>query len=429
LGESAFISTDIIDYLRNTIEENDKLKEILNAIQQPPKKYTVRINLTKTTSNKLLEYYIKNEPNFNITTGVLDNILDFPVQGPYKFDLLKKKVFADKFASESVMMGADLFVPGVKNVPKFEKDDEISVLLSPTEKKYDIEDPKIYHVSNGIAEISSRDLVKQRKGILIRNMESKYKTVPYRHSEMYQQGLISDQNFPAILATTIFMDSIISDIKLKKNDNPLIFDTCSAPGHKSTALSEIGYHFMQTKLGKKKWLEIVSIDRSKNRLKHLETDILRLGLQNITVLPVHLEKIAKKHPNLIGKANHLFFDPPCSALGTRPKLYLDKNKADLETYSINQTRLFKYVDNLLQSGGLLMYNTCTIPKEENEEVILYALEKLGYQLISIPDEYSKLGHPAIAHENLSITDSRKMLRFYPKISESMGYFIALLRKT
>ncbi len=427
------ISQSIVDYLQNTIEDQEILFNILESITIAPKYYNLRINLTKTNIEEILDYCTINFPNFKCMKGLLENILQIPIKKNKIQPIYDKKVYCDKFAAESVMMGADLFYPGNKGFNgKFQKGDMMSIMLSPSQypNSYidsynDSQYQRKFHVANGIATINSKDFPKYQNGILIKNVCSKFSTIKYRNTDIFSNGLISEQNFPPNLATAIFMEEIYDRTS---NTNPIIFDTCSAPGHKTTAMAEWGFINSSKKNDNPIWPKIISIDRSTNRLEHLRKDINRLGLENIEVIPCNLGKIENNYPQYINKADFLMFDPPCSALGTRPKIYLEKSQKDLEDYPTNQRRLLKLVDPLLKSGGLLMYNTCTIPKEENEDIVSYAISKLNYKIINIKQKYHKLGFSGIKTDILSNSESKNIIRFYPQKEESIGYFIALLQK-
>jgi 16S rRNA C967 or C1407 C5-methylase (RsmB/RsmF family) len=75
-----------------------------------------------------------------------------------------------------------------------------------------------------------------------------------------------------------------------------------------------------------------------------------------------------------------------------------------------------------------MYNTCTIPKDENEGIIDYAIQKLGYKTIPIDQKYKKFGKSGLDYTGLNSNDLKNLMRFYPRFNEGSGYFIAILRK-
>ncbi len=421
-----FISPSIIEHLYNTITDLDELKELLDGITVPPQFYYLRVNLNKISIKELIKEFSIRFPGTNSVKGPLENSIKIPFTENKIIPLLAKQIYTDKFAAESIMMGADLFIPGFKGMSgKFDKGEDVSILLKPP-----FENDKMneflgkFHVANGETMISSKDLPKYRNGILVNTNLPKFSLPKYHSSEIYNKGWISEQTLPATIACTIFVDEIHKNTQI---ENPVILDTCSAPGHKTTAIAEWS-HWLYSLQGESKWLKIISIDRSTNRLDHLRNDIKRLNLQNIDVLPIKLEKILKEMPEFKEKADFLLFDPPCSALGNRPKLYLEKSKDILMNYPKNQRRLLKIVNKLVKPGGTLMYNTCTIPKEENEGIIAYAIQKLGYNSIPIAQKYLKHGKSGLDYSGLDINDLKNLLRFYPQYRENSGYFIALLRK-
>ncbi|QEE16552.2 RsmB/NOP family class I SAM-dependent RNA methyltransferase [Promethearchaeum syntrophicum] len=425
-ARNQFISSSIVDHIHNTITNLDELKEILESITIPPQFYFLRVNLNKISMKDLLKELNLEFPETISEQGPLENTLKIPFIENQTIPMLSKQIYTDKYAAESIMLGADLFVPGFCGTSdKFDKGEEISILLKPTSrtKKMD-ENVEKFHVANGETMISSKDLPKYRNGILVNTTLPKYSLPKYRSSSAYKEGWISEQTLPATIACAIFVEEIVKNTQIK---NPIIFDVCSAPGHKTTAIAERS-HWLYSEQKKEKWLKIVSIDRSTNRLEHLRNDIKRLRLHNIDVLPIKLERILNEMPELREKANYLLFDPPCSALGTRPKLYLEKSQNDLLDFPKNQRRLLKIVDQLVKPGGILMYNTCTIPKEENEGILAYAVQKLGYQTIPIDQKYLQYGTPGLDYDGLDTMDLKNLLRFYPRYQESSGYFIAILRK-
>ncbi len=421
-----FISSSIVNHLYNTITDLDELKEILECITVPPQFYYLRVNLNKISIEEIIEEFKNQFPGTNAIKGPLENTLKIPFTENRTIPLLSKQIYTDKFAAESIMIGADLFIPGFKGMSdKFEKGEEISILLKPPFENEKMDEIfRKFHIANGETMISSKDLPKYKKGILVNNTLPRYSLAKYRSSAIYNNGWISEQTLPATIACAIFVEEIHKNTQV---ENPVIFDTCSAPGHKTTAIAEWS-HWLFSKQNESKWLKIISIDRSTNRLEHLRNDINRLNLQNIEVMAIKLEKILKKMPEFREKADFLLFDPPCSALGTRPKLYLEKPQNILLDYPKNQRRLLKIVDQLVKPGGILMYNTCTIPKEENEGIIAYAVQKLGYKTIPIDQKYLKYGKFGLEYEGLDTNDLKNLLRFYPTYSESSGYFIAILRK-
>jgi 16S rRNA (cytosine967-C5)-methyltransferase len=420
------ISTPVINYLYQTFPSYSTIQKILESITTAPKYYFLRLNLTKMNPVGFLAKWQQEFPDFISEVSPLDNSLKIEIKSEKNFILEKDQVYCDKFAAEAVMIGADLFMPGVTGMNgKIPTNTKVSIILSPDHrpepwKKYSVS----YHVANGIAVQSSMDYVKYRNGVFVKNTNSRYTTPKYRSHAFFEQGLISEQAFPPNFAMAWLM---LKKIEKYPSQKVTILDLCAAPGHKTTAMAEWHY-YLTSKLGSPEWATILAIDRSSNRLKHLSRDTKRLNLQNISLIACKLEKISEKYPNLLNTGDVVMFDPPCSALGTRPKIYIQETEAHLQDYSKNQQRLIPYVDSLVKPGGLLMYNTCTLNIEENEAIIAVFLTKYNYELIPVPSRLIGIGNHGLAHPDLSPHDLTKMRRFLPFEEFGTGYFCALLVK-
>lgn len=426
--QNPFIAQSVKDYLRMTFLDPVVLSEIINSFTQAPNQYFLRVNLTKTTLCNVLNELQEKYPNHHILEGPLPNSLSISIEGPNELKKYSIHIYCDKFAAESVMLGANLFIPGICEISgKFQENECVSVSLLPQKAPKFLEGSKeAFLVGNGITKIRSKDFPHLTNGIAIETTLSRYSIPQYRENRLFKEGFISDQHFQANLATKIFADFIVANY-LANHEFPSIFDLCSAPGHKTCAISEWCYYLSGID-STPQWFPIISIDRSKNRLLHLKTDIERLNLSNIQIIACKLEKLIKNYPKFHSSGDFVFFDPPCSALGPRPKLFIDKSIKDLEDYARNQRRLLKIVNEIVKPGGYLMYNTCTLPIQENEEIVGYAVEKLGYSVVSIPEIYQNLASPGLSFPSLSEKDLQNLLRFYPNRPEGQGYFVALLQK-
>ena len=130
-----------------------------------------------------------------------------------------------------------------------------------------------------------------------------------------------------------------------------------------------------------------------------------------------------------GRFERVLLDVPCSgegrfvvgAVGTTRawsrKLVADRAKL--------QRKLFESAFRALRPGGTLVYSTCTLNLEENEKIILWALETFALETEKIPlvipgswAGVSRGMHPGIA----------KALRILPD-AEKEGFFICRLRRT
>jgi 16S rRNA (cytosine967-C5)-methyltransferase len=275
-------------------------------MKEPQKWYSIRLNLTKFHEDVNSQHIIQeiNEFANNYTNGIIDshipNLYFLGIKGPFPFHTHEKKILIDRFAAESVMIGANLYMPGFITKPTdLALNEEISML-----------GPANIHVANGISRFNSNSFNNANHGLAIETTESLYQMPPYRTSELYANGYFSDQIFSSLIACWILMSLYETDKQ--------ILDMCSAPGHKTCALSEMGFY-----LNNGKYPRIISVDRSSNRLQNLRDEILRLKLENIQIYNLKIQKLAERHPEIIGANDLVVLDPPCSALGTRPKIMID----------------------------------------------------------------------------------------------------------
>ncbi len=132
--------------------------------------------------------------------------------------------------------------------------------------------------------------------------------------------------------------------------------------------------------------------------------------------------------------DRILLDPPCSALGLRPKLYWKEPLNKLKKYSDYQK---KFIDNaifLLRSGGILTYSTCTINASENELMVSYILEKYPVmKLVPILPSYDNehyIGQPGLPGMGLTNFQRNLVRRFDPSDTkeDTMGFFLAKFQK-
>jgi len=139
-----------------------------------------------------------------------------------------------------------------------------------------------------------------------------------------------------------------------------ILDACAAPGGKTTHLAEL----------MKDSGELIALDDSARGLERIRENIARLDLHSIEVARADTTK------ELSGKLSALYdrilVDAPCSGLGTlrsHPEIKWQRHDNDLRRLSGLQAKILERVANYLKPGGVLVYSTCTLAREENELVV------------------------------------------------------------
>jgi len=162
----------------------------------------------------------------------------------------------------------------------------------------------------------------------------------------FEQGLVSVQDIAAQLAA-ILLDA-------KPGDR--VLDLCSAPGGKTAAILE-----RQPALQ-----SLLAVDIDEQRLRRVSDNLQRLKLQAdlLTADAVQAETWANGL-----QFEKILLDVPCSGLGVirrHPDIKLLRRATDIDQLQILQRQILKTAWRLLAPGGILLYATCSVLKQENE---------------------------------------------------------------
>ena len=136
-----------------------------------------------------------------------------------------------------------------------------------------------------------------------------------------------------------------------------VIDLCSAPGGKSINMSLL--------LGEN--ANIISRDQSEEKIGKIRENAARLGIPNIHP---QVWDGTKTDPDMIGKADVILADLPCSGLGVfnrKPDIKYRVNEKDLQELQNLQREILTASLPYLKDGGLLVYSTCTVNPGENQE--------------------------------------------------------------
>ena len=131
----------------------------------------------------------------------------------------------------------------------------------------------------------------------------------------------------------------------------IVGDLCAAPGGKALELSRTAQF-------------VVAADRSPNRLGRMVSNIERLDVHNSGLLAMDATMPA------IARLEAVLIDAPCTGTGTfrrHPDARWRLRWSDLAILSSSQAELLEAAAERVQSGGLLVYSTCSLEPEENDE--------------------------------------------------------------
>jgi len=199
-------------------------------------------------------------------------------------------------------------------------------------------------------------------------------------------------------------------------------DMCASPGGKTTYISAL---MKNTGI-------IFANDANSSRLNSLVANCHRMGTRNVIVTNYDGRKLLKH----IGanSLDRVLLDAPCSGLGVisrDPSIKLQRTTKDVERCAHLQKELIlaavDMIDAHSQSGGFLVYSTCSISLEENESVVDYALSHRHIKLVETGLEFGREGLARYRqqrfHPSLKLTR-----RFYPHSHNLDGFYVAKFKK-
>lgn len=181
-------------------------------------------------------------------------------------------------------------------------------------------------------------------------------------------------------------------------------DACAAPGGKSLMMAQL----MRCKGG------LLSCDIYDSKVEELMKNAEKYG---VYIMDAAKKDAAEHDPGLDGAFDFIMCDVPCSGLGIirkKPDIRF-KSEADIAALPQLQYNILANVSRYLKSGGHIVYSTCTVLKEENEDII----ERF---LAASPD------FEAEAFTLPGIGDVSGMITLYPHLHGTDGFFIAKLHR-
>lgn len=201
--------------------------------------------------------------------------------------------------------------------------------------------------------------------------------------------------------------SAVASIVLAPKPGETVVDLAAAPGGKTTHMAEL----------MKNEGKIYAFDVDSARIKRMKEVLKRAGVEIAEIIKAD----GRKAPGLLGEeiADRVMLDAPCTSDGTiakNPELRWRLREKNIPKVVSLQKELIESAWKLLKPGGRLLYSTCSMLPEENEEVIKWFLERHSdAELIPLNAPYDEgflLG----------------TMRAWPHRHRTIGFFYALVEK-
>jgi len=252
--------------------------------------------------------------------------------------------------------------------------------------------------------------------LTVRRLENQGVTVekaPYLDYAYY----ISDYNYLTVLDVFQMGCIVVQDVSSmlaaeaaapQKGDQ--IIDLCAAPGGKSLHVADkmCGYGHVDAR------------DLTEYKVGLINENINRVDAINVTASCKDATVFDK---GSVGQADIVLADVPCSGFGVIGKkndIKYKITKQKQEDLIILQRKILHNAAEYVKAGGTLIYSTCTIGREENQDNVEWFVENYPYELESLD--------PYLCEELHSETTAKGYLQLLPGIHKCDGFFIARLKR-
>ncbi|MCK4606792.1 MAG: 16S rRNA (cytosine(967)-C(5))-methyltransferase RsmB [candidate division Zixibacteria bacterium] len=184
-----------------------------------------------------------------------------------------------------------------------------------------------------------------------------------------------------------------------------VIDLTSAPGGKATYAA-----IRMRNRGR-----VTAVDKSHSRLEVVVRNARRLGIKIIAPVASDMLEFAS------GSYDRVLLDPPCTGWGTAGKnsdLRWTKTADDIKNLVRIQTRMINHAAGLVKPGGVMVYSTCTIIRDENDQVV--------EEFLLRHDDFELESGAQFFHSEL--ISERGFVKTYPTINGLDGSFCARLKR-
>ncbi|MBQ3038454.1 MAG: 16S rRNA (cytosine(967)-C(5))-methyltransferase RsmB [Clostridia bacterium] len=226
-----------------------------------------------------------------------------------------------------------------------------------------------------------------------------FKGTDITSSDAYKKGYIYPQDISASLASVVLNPQI----------GEKVLDLCSAPGGKTTHIAEL-----MGNIG-----EVVACDIHAHKIDLIEKNCQRLGIDIVNTACYDSTVFNKRFENCFNK---VLCDVPCSGWGIiRKKPEIKWNNDKIEDIIKISREILTNASKYVKIGGELVFSTCTLNKDENEEQLKSFLEtNKNFETVDITEFLPD----SLRHDSAK----QGYVTFYPHIDKIDGFFIAKVKR-
>lgn len=457
--QSIILKDDVRLYLK-TIFLNEKrlytlgedacmnyFQRLLFVLTIPPSFTVIRMNhlhderkntLLKTLSENLISYQEKRCIKLSSPfvhpklpdTAIIKNT--GPTEGIEK---LKTEIIVDHSCGMSVLRGSEIFSRGILGAPVSLKRGDIVSVYADLDgcclrgQTRPAQGNKLF-LGNGEAVVSREELFCNIKndnenhsslsptlsGVGVKMTNSLY-SAP--RLDILNKALFFPQNLP----------SIVCGYVLNPQPEETILDMCAAPGGKTIHIATL----------MKNRGRVVALDRTPVKIQRVSSLVSNWGITCVETYPFDSTKALQDDADISGRPpyppesfDRILLDAPCSALGQRPTYRYNTTLSNLKSYASYQRKLITQAVGLLKPGGVLVFSTCTITLEENENQVAWMLQTFPEMILS--SQTPHLGGTGLLGSLLTEQQEKLVQRFDPVSIlddkpknydlDTIGFFIA-----
>ena len=366
------------------------LKNLLRVSVFQMKFSNISSALITNQALEILKRRVKNKKPVSFLNAILRQIEQKPVE-----EFLKGK-------NEIESLSLKYFYPSwlIKHVIK-QHDKEFTknfITERPLENHFRINTLKI-PVKNALEKLHDHGYQYKQDKIIPELIKLISYKKPLTRSKLHLKGMLYIQSKSSILVSRI----------LDPRPGEVVADICAAPGGKTTHIGQ---------LMENEGL-IIAVELFLKRIPELKRILNKLGVKITHVINGDSKRF---NQFMQLKFDKVLVDPPCTGTGTlqtRPLTKWNLSSTDIPRFARIQQNILRGGAKSVKKGGFLVYSTCSIMIEENEQVLRNFLQEHdNFKIIKIKREF---GTPGL--ENFP-----EAIRLYPHVDETEGFFIAKFQR-